>query len=259
MSAARSFRFCSASGLQAMKQRVTDAFAAWAEERLCAGAAPAFSVQAQPCSAPAVAAAGARVPSLAAHGAHGSFWLDAEQGTVMQHLLFGGIARADGMASAIAQQALSDLVEAVADAAPRPCAQEVIDLSVPGRALAELRIHCQDHALVLLTELPDPNLLPLRPAGASAPAGSYTAALMPQQVMVRATLGEVEIDLGTLHMLRPGDVLRLDKRLDEPVELDIAGERVHCDAFLVASGPHKAVELNRSASPNPTPKAPSHA
>ena len=101
---------------------------------------------------------------------------------------------------------------------------------------------------MLLAELPDPNLLPLRPAGARAPAGSYAAALLPQQVTVRATLGAVEVDLGTLHMLRPGDVLRLDKRLDEPVELDIAGERLQCDAFLVASGSHKAVELNRSAS-----------
>lgn len=248
MSTVRSFRFCSASGLQAMKQRVADAFAAWAEERLCAGPAPAFSVEVQPCSAPAVADAGARVPSLAAHGAHGSFWLDAEQCTAMQHVLFGGTARADGMASAIARQALAELVEAVADAAPRACAQEVIDLAVPGRALAEVRIRCQDHTLVLLAELPDPNLLAVRPAATRAPAGSYTAALMPQQVTVRATLGAVEVDLGTLHMLRPGDVLRLDKRLDEPVELDIAGERLQCDAFLVASGSHKAVELNRSAS-----------
>lgn len=258
MSDVRPFRLCSASALEKMRRRIADAFAGWAEEHLAFGSAAAFDVEVTPCSAPVVTAAGeVRIPSLAAHGAHGSFWLDAEQALAIETLLFGGGARPGGMASSIAQQALAELVEALADAAPRACAQEVIDLSLPGRALAEVRIRCLGHALVLLVELPDPNLLPLPSTSGHAVTATYSAALLPHKVTVRATLGAVEVDLGTLHMLRPGDILRLDKRLDEPVDLDIAGERLQCDAYLVASGPRKAVELNRSA--NSRTKDPSHA
>lgn len=257
MSAARPFRFCSASGLEKMRRRVESAFAAWADERLAAGGVPPFEVQVLACSAPAVPVASkVRVPSVAAHGAHGSFWVDAEQAVAVETLLFGGTGRAAGMAAAIAQQALAELVEALADAAPRACPQEAIDPSVPGRALAEVRIRCSGYTLALLAELPDPNLLPVRPAETRPRNASYTSALLPHEVTVHATLGAVEVDLGTLHMLRPGDILRLDKRLDEPVDLDIAGERLHCEAYLVASGERKAVELNRA---NPSTKAASHA
>jgi flagellar motor switch/type III secretory pathway protein FliN len=218
---------------------------------------PPFEVQVHPCSAPAGPAAGeARVPSLGAHGAHGSFWVDAEQASAVEALLFGGTGRPAGMGAAIAQQALVELIEALADAAPRACPQEVIDLSVPGRALADVRIRCGGHTLALLVELPDPNLLPLHAAEARPRSASYAAALLPHPVTVHASLGAVEVDLGALHMLRPGDILRLDKRLDEPVELDIAGERLCCEAYLVASGGRKAVELNRA---NPSTKASPHA
>ncbi len=245
MNTPRAFRFCAASALEQLQRRVSAAFSAWAQGRFEAGSLPPFQVEAAPCSAPAVDAVGeVRVPCLSAHGAYGSFWLDAEQATAMQVLLFGAVARSDGMAAEIAQALLVELVEAIAGAAPGPCPQEVIDLSVPGRALAVARIRCEGVALEFLVELPDPNLPPARLPQARDPATSYASALLPHRVNVRATLGCVEVDLGTLHLLRPGDILRLDKRLDEPAELDVAGERLRCEAYLVASGQRKAVELS---------------
>jgi len=258
MNTPRAFRFCSASALEQLQRRVSAAFSAWAQGRFEADSLPPFQVEAAACKAPAVnAACEVRLPCLSAHGAYGTFWLDAEQAAAMQVLLFGAAARSGSMAAEIAQASLAELVEAIAGAAPGPCPQEMIDLSVPGRALAAARIRCEDVALEFLVELPDPNLLPRRPSQARDLATSYASALLSHQVNVRATLGTVEFDLGTLHLLRPGDILRLDKRLDEPAELDVAGERLHCEAYLVASGERKAVELSKPQ--NPLPKDLGHA
>jgi flagellar motor switch/type III secretory pathway protein FliN len=257
VSAPRAFRFCSASGLQALQRQVAAAFSAWAQDRLCAGAAPAFEVRVSPCCvAGEDTKAATWVPHLSAHGGHGSFWATPDADAAMQALLFGGTARPDGMAVRIAREAVGELLEAIADAAPRDCAQEIIDASIAGRALAQVHIACREHALVLLAELPDPNLLPLRPAESQRLA-SYGSALLPHQVTVRASLGAVELDLGTLYMLRPGDILRLDCRLDAAVDLDIAGERLHCDAYLVAAGQRRALELSRL--PHPPTKDSPHA
>ena len=242
MSAARPFRFCSESALRALQERVAAAFSAWALERLTEGSAPAFEVEVVPCSA---SPGEVCVPDLAARGAHGTFWTDAQQAASMEILLFGGAARPGSMAADLAQAALAELLEAIADAAPRPCPQEMIDPSQAGRALARARVRCRGQLLVLLVELPEVDPQSAWARASCPPAASYAAALLPSRVSLRATLGDVEVDLGTLHMLRPGDILRLDKRLDECVELDIAGERLQCDAWLVASGRHKALELGR--------------
>lgn len=258
MTAVRPFRFCSASGLETLHRTVTDAFTAWAEGRFDSGELADFQVEVDPCNAGAVSAAGdVRVPSLSAEGPRGTWWVDAEQYTAMQFLLFGNAVRPGSIAAEIARQALVDLVDAVAGAVPSPCLQEVIDLGVAGRALAKVCIRLQGRELEFLVDLPAPSVPPLPSGQAGLPKVSYVPALLPHPVSVHATLGTVEVDLGTLHMLRPGDILRLDKRLDEPADLEIAGERLHCAAYLVASGHRKALEINQSKTP--TPRDPSHA
>ena len=84
-----------------------------------------------------------------------------------------------------------------------------------------------------------------RTAGSPTPLGSLDRALAPQPVTLHATLGSAEIDLQTLHSLRIGDVIRLDKHLDDAVNVAIAGAALPCEAHLVAPHGDVALRLGR--------------
>src|SRR5207245_4129234 len=70
-------------------------------------------------------------------------------------------------------------------------------------------------------------------------------AIAKQTVRVDVRLGESELDLGSLQTLSIGDVLRLDKKLDEGVELHVGDQRLPCIGYLAAHDGDVVIELAR--------------
>ena len=67
-------------------------------------------------------------------------------------------------------------------------------------------------------------------------------AIAERTVSVEAILGEAELTLDELQTLGIGDVIRLDRRLDEPLTVRISSA-VACAGFLGTAGEQKAVQL----------------
>lgn len=67
-----------------------------------------------------------------------------------------------------------------------------------------------------------------------------------QAVTLQAWVGEVEIRLGLLHSLSPGDVIRLDASVHEPLQLSLSGVSTPVRAFLGSLGGRKALQVTPS-------------
>jgi flagellar motor switch/type III secretory pathway protein FliN len=95
----------------------------------------------------------------------------------------------------------------------------------------------------MLMELPHADL----ELGVSRRDGVLPAqgAIAKQTVRVDVRLGESELDLGSLQTLSVGDVLRLDKKLDEGVELHVGDQRLPCIGYLAAHDGDVVIELAR--------------
>lgn len=63
---------------------------------------------------------------------------------------------------------------------------------------------------------------PDRTSSAGTHRGAIEAALQDVEIAVRAVLGTVELPVGALASLQPGDVIRVDDRVDRPIPLTIA-------------------------------------
>lgn len=71
-------------------------------------------------------------------------------------------------------------------------------------------------------------------------------ALSRQRLRARVEMNPVELDIGTLSHLLPGDVIRLPHALARPLGVTVQGTPV-CGAYLGRQGAHRAIELVRDA------------
>lgn len=239
--AVRPFRLCTAADQAAFTARATLAFSAWADEWLGTAAEAALSCAPLMAVAPEDDAAWLRV-----QGAAGTVWIAADQVRAVTAWLFGTPqASGGGLAATAAQAGLNALALRLAQApageaalrAPAP-----LHLLEPGRAVLRACIEFAEAELVLLAELPAPEraMAPL-----NEPLGGLGSALGTQEVRLQAWLGEAELELRALRTLAVGDVLRLNRKLDEPVELEVNHQRVPCRGYLGARDGSLAVEIVR--------------
>lgn len=64
-----------------------------------------------------------------------------------------------------------------------------------------------------------------------------------QRVSLQAWVGEVEIGLGLLQSLAPGDVIRFEASIHEPLRVTLSGTSTRVRAFLGSSAGRKALQL----------------
>ncbi|QJD99480.1 FliM/FliN family flagellar motor switch protein [Massilia forsythiae] len=74
--------------------------------------------------------------------------------------------------------------------------------------------------------------------------GGVTAAA---EVILEVDAGATEVPLGALAALRPGDVLRLDSRLDQALTVRVRGGAAIALGYLGRSGDYAAVEIVKSS------------
>lgn len=82
------------------------------------------------------------------------------------------------------------------------------------------------------------------PALEAVDLGGVTAAA---EVVLEVDAGATEVPLGALAALRPGDVLRLDSRLDQALTVRVRGGAAIALGYLGRSGEHAAVEIVKSS------------
>jgi hypothetical protein len=89
------------------------------------------------------------------------------------------------------------------------------------------------------------SLAPPTPAAGSERVAPLSRALERQLVRLDALAGEAEIAFQELATLAPGDVLRLDRRLSEPVEVRVQSGGPVCNARLGTSRGRLALQLTQ--------------
>ena len=107
---------------------------------------------------------------------------------------------------------------------------------------------CQLGSLSLLVVLwPGTVLASLAPAAPrnfnSSPVEALSRALQAEAVVLEGIAGEAELAIEELSTLAVGDVLKLDRRISEPLQVRIQGGGVVCTARLGASLGHTALQL----------------
>jgi len=248
---ARPYRLCSAAAIARAQLHATQALQRWCIEWMGpnAGGQIAVEVSEQPRTSAAANEEAGRW--LRAQGDKGTLWVETSRQALLARLLFGpsaGVVRPGTLAASSAAQALEALLLELAGADSFQQASAPVHLQEAGRAGVQVMVRWGSESLLLQGELaPAP-----RPAAASArsPLGSLMHALGAQPVTLQACLGSTELDLETLHMLRVGDVLRLDKRVDGGLDLSVAGEELRCGGYLVSLDGAKAIEFTRQPLPH---------
>ena len=107
---------------------------------------------------------------------------------------------------------------------------------------------CQLGSLSLLVVLwPGTVLASLAPTAPrrsnSLPVEALSKALQAEAVVLEGIAGEAELAVEELSTLAVGDVLKLDRRISEPLQVRIHGGDVVCSARLGASRGHTALQL----------------
>lgn len=240
---ARPYRLCSAAALAGAQLHATQALQRWSSEWLGPTAGQIAVEVSEHARTPAAANEG---DWLRAHGDKATFWVATSQQALLGQLLFGpsaGAARPGTLAASSVAQALEALVQELAGARSFQHTAAPVHLHEAGRAAVQMMLRWGDESLLLLGELA-PTARPVS-ASPKSPLGSLAQALGAQPVTLRAGLGSTELDLQTLQMLRVGDVLPLDKRVDDRLDLSVAGEELHCAGYLVSLDGAKAIEFTR--------------
>lgn len=247
----RPYRPCTASDVGAVQARVAEILATWAEAWVDGGAVRG-DVSASIGGSPTVFESDG--PWCTVAGPHGSVWTRIGSSAVATGLLFDeavvGGRRSDGLATSLGRRALAELLSALAGApseggsglqeAPAP-----LHLLQAGRSVLRLQLQLATAGVI------DVHFELSRPVSAATPGRGPTLAadmslgLADQAIEVQALLGDTEIELGQLHGLAVGDVLRLDAQVDEGIELRIGGKRLPCKGYLGAIDGRLAVELGR--------------
>lgn len=238
----RPFRLCSESARSQLETHAAAVFQRWAQDHLGTTAAASLDVDV---SAGSTAAEGIRErPATTwwrAQGPQGDVWIDDDQVSSMDALLFGGAARPDGIGAELARGAFKRLAQALSGALEVRAADRPADLLAPGRAVAVVTLVCGSFGLRFWVEPPEATRG--KRITASPSVTPLLRALENQTLTVNASLGSVEVDLETICSLRRGDILRLDKQITAGADLAVGTETLPCDAYLVASQGSMAVEL----------------
>lgn len=247
----RPYRPCTASDVGATQARVAEVLATWSEAWVDAGGVGGDVSASIGEGSAAFTSDG---PWCTVAGSHGSVWTRTASAAVATELLFDeavvGGRRSEGLAMSLGRRALSELLNALAGTAPTgaSCLQEALaplHLLQPGRAVLRLQLQLATAGVI------DIYLERSRPASEATPGhgpalADMSLGLADQAVEVQAVLGDTEIELGLLHGLAVGDVLRLDAQVDDGIELRIGGKRLPCKGYLGTTDGHLAVELGRS-------------
>lgn len=171
---------------------------------------------------------------------------------------------APAVATAVAHAAWTDWLDRIALlVAPVPLTPEPRDLARPPDAAAvdrwsgTLRLHWPWCGGIWQLEVPHAAVAALlgeaaQPMAVNRPSQAPSKvrldlALKDHRVPLRATLASVELDLGQLQALKPGDIVPLAHALDAPVQLSGADGTPVCEGWLGQLDGHMAVELSLSA------------
>ena len=192
-------------------------------------------------------------PWWAATGECGTAWVNIAAATTVAEALFEeagvGARRKDGLAAAVGRRALGELLcllagQGLANQAEPTEAAVPVHLFELGRAMLAHRVEFGGGGRVdIYLELPETSTAVTRRD--ALPLAAMSLGLNAQAVRVQAMLADTEIELGQLHGLAVGDVLRLDAQLDAGIELRIGDKRLPCKGYLGLSSGRLAVELGR--------------
>lgn len=246
----RPYRPCTASDVGAAQARVEEILATWSAAWTDAGGVGG-EVSASIGENPAAFASDG--PWCTVAGSHASVWTRTASAAVATELLFDeavvGGRRSEGLAMSLGRRALAELLSALAGTAPTGASglQEVpapVHLLQAGRAVLRLQLELATAGVI------DVYLERSGPVSEATPGrgpalADLSLGLADQAVEVQAVLGDTEIELGLLHGLAIGDVLRLDAQVDDGIELRIGGKRLPCKGYLGTIDGRLAVELGR--------------
>jgi hypothetical protein len=101
--------------------------------------------------------------------------------------------------------------------------------------------------LVLWPAVVAPALAPLVPKPSAEPVAPLSRALDRQPVHLDAIAGAAEVAFQELFTLVPGDVLKLDRALSDPIELHVRGGTAVCSARLGVSRGRLALQLTQQS------------
>lgn len=247
----RPYRPCTAKDVEAAKTQAAAACQAWARAWLDP-VTVSVDVEPMETGGAALRAADPADSWYSLSGEFGTVWAPSSLAAPIAQAMFDeeavGERRADGLACEVGRQALCSLLCALAgsplDAAPRLAARPE-HLLEAGRPVLRQRIAISSTAVLdMYVELPEKTA---SSTAAKRPAlQALTMGLSGQSVEVRAVLGETEIELGVLHSLAVGDVLRLDGRLDDGIALWIGEKRLPCTGYLGSLDGQLAIEVART-------------
>lgn len=82
-----------------------------------------------------------------------------------------------------------------------------------------------------------------RPVRVSAPLMDLWSGLGEQRAQLRVWAGEAQIEFGVLQTLSVGDVVRLNRRIDAPLEVTVMGEKTPLGTYLGHLDGQKAVQI----------------
>ncbi len=185
--------------------------------------------------------------------ASGDAWLGADPAfeTALARQLFScASSGASSIAGAVAADARTELLAAIG--AALQCA-EPFD-PVPGEAPQE-SLRRGSGAVALLVRIGGLQLHVIRDklpsqrrarASIASPCVPAPDALRHCNVGMLVTVGKLQLRLESLASIGVGDVLRLDRRLDEPALVTVDDGTPLCNGYLGSNGPHRALSLFRA-------------
>jgi flagellar motor switch/type III secretory pathway protein FliN len=247
---ARPFVVLGSTTLRAVESHAQAALGAWAQEWIAEGEpeVSAERVEAGTC-APA--------SFLACSGPHGSIWIRHEPDNIpgLGQIVLGPDFMRDGQCpdtwseSAIRRARVS-MNEAIAFAMtgsrgaqdePRELLPLPAELHAPGSGAAEL--HCALLGLhVVIDAAANLRFAAVSARGELPPVSPLATALAAVKLNLSVPLGEVTLELGNLATLAAGDVLRLPKRLGEPIDVLCEGKPL-ARAALGESAGRKGIQI----------------
>lgn len=234
---------CTRSALQAVRTHVEDALQAWAADWM--GASAELSVQCFPFELPEREDLSDAWCQFT--GRWGSAWVRADAQSIASAALFGVQSTdGDGVAVSVADQAVRALLERLTDSQTPPLKMDALPALALAPGRQTMRVEIRTGELLLELVVQGSRAEGLRSSKKlSPPLTRLDIALTGQALPLRARLGETEINLGALQDLAVGDIIRLDRQLDQPAELILLDEKLPCRGYLGMLDGRIAVEIGR--------------
>jgi hypothetical protein len=161
------------------------------------------------------------------------------------------------LASSVNEQLVRALVTALFRAAGKDGVKSpsVLESDEVRKNAADIVVQCVLGAEAELWFRLGPKTIDIWVANVAAPVAPRTAlvpareAVAGRAVSLRTFLGEAELTLNELQTLGVGDVIRLDRKLDQPLVVRLSDVSV-CTGYLGTIGDRKAVQLAAKETPN---------